>query len=196
MLRLYADTDSPVAKTAAHLGINRKTVQRAIDELCAAGLVVRPTGFTFPEMSHCDIPEAKQPVPHPLPPAAMVLSTSTFVCKLSTEKAQQTSRACTELAERLVKYRHTHRRRYRKHPFVYWPQTKVTWERSAWWLLDYDGVPLTEALAVLDFAFTTESWPPKIRTVYDLRRNYHRLLQQYRQAQVDDIPHEPRRDRP
>ena len=59
-LRQYADTRSPVAKTAAHLGIHRQTVYRAIDELCDAGLLIKPTGYVFPEMSQCDINAMRQ----------------------------------------------------------------------------------------------------------------------------------------
>ena len=199
VLRLYADTDSPVAKTVAHLGISRRTVYRAIEELCAAGLVVKPTGYTFPEMAQCDIQPMAQcailggtePISAPLSPATTVLSTSTHLPIPTTNMGQQTKGEAEQIVERLVKYRHIYYRSYRKREFVLWDKTRVVWMKSASILLEVDGLDLTEILTVMDYAFSVEKWRPRIKAVYDLRQHYDTLLMAYRRSQVDDIPHEP-----
>ena len=198
-LRQYADTRSPVAKTAAHLGIHRQTVYRAIDELCDAGLLIKPTGYVFPEMSQCDMNAMRQcdisggtkPVSSPLSPAQTRLSTFTSLPISTTNTSQQTHQGCREIVNRLVKYRHLHRTSYRKREFTLWPKAEVVWMKSSRYLLEVDGLELAEVLAVMDYAFSVEKWRPIIKTVYDFRQHYDRLLSEYRRSLVDDIPHEP-----
>lgn len=190
VLRQYADDHSPVAKTAEHLGVSTRTVQRAIEELCTAGLLIKPTGFVFPAMSQCDILGGTEPISAPLSPAGTRLSTSTFTNLLSQRTDQLTHQECHEIVERLVKYRHLHRSSYRKREFILYPRARVVWMESARYLLEEDGLELDEVLTLMDYAFTIEKWRSRIRTVYHLRRNYPRLLQEYRRSQVADIPHE------
>ena len=51
---------------------------RAIEELCDAGLLIKPTGYVFPDMSRqmsqCDICGGTEPVKAPLSPAETRLS--------------------------------------------------------------------------------------------------------------------------
>ena len=63
--------------------------------------------------------------------------------------------------------------------------------KSSRYLLEVDGLELAEVLAVMDYAFNVEKWRPIIKTVYDFRQHYDRLLSEYRRSLVDDIPHEP-----
>lgn len=194
-LALHHGDHPSIPELAAMVGVTERTVQRAISKLCEAGVlavVARPGSVNEYVLSGVtsggdilnvrgDIGGDICPSEDPLPPAATVLFTSTFLPLPSTsrEKADLENQA-VQIVDRLVTLRHIHYRSYRKRQFELYPKARTVWLKTASIMLADDGRQLDEILTVLDYAFAQPSWRPKIRAVFDLRKHYDRLLAEYR----------------
>ena len=120
----------------------------------------------------------------------MTLSSSSLLPS-SVKGTSECERQAADLVERMVKYRHHNRRFYHCERFELGDLARVQWMKTFRLMLVRSHIPHAEIVEVMDWALTTEKWPPIIRKPFHLRENYPTLLDLYRQSLVADLPHEP-----